>query len=165
MAIEAYDVQAAVLQGNDRVPYYWYPQYTATVVLAVADSCPAVITGWHSLETAPVSLAVATLEPDRDFSSSHELRPESGYIGSWRRFGFAPYPRTRRLMLDTLPGPYSYFLERQRPPADVYILWDYQARQWQHRGAPVHIVVPEEGTLAFEKGLLAKEPLTFDENA
>lgn len=67
MAIEAYDVQAAVLQGNDRVPYYWYPQYTATVVLAVADSCPAVITGWHSLETAPVSLAVATLEPDRDF--------------------------------------------------------------------------------------------------
>ena len=166
MAIEAYDVQAAVLQGNDRVPYYWYPQYTATVVLAVADSCPAVITGWHSLETAPVSLAVATLEPDRDFfiqAMSYGLdRDISGHgaVSALRRIH-----EQGRLMLDTLPGPYSYFLERQRPPADVYILWDYQARQWQHRGAPVHIVVPEEGTLAFEKGLLAKEPLTFDENA
>ena len=36
LAIEAYDVQAAVLQQNSQVPYYWYPHYTATVVLAVA---------------------------------------------------------------------------------------------------------------------------------
>ena len=63
LAIEAYDVQAAVLQQNSQVPYYWYPHYTATVVLAVADTCPFPITGWQSLETSPVSLSLTADEP------------------------------------------------------------------------------------------------------
>jgi hypothetical protein len=56
-AVEAYDVQAAVLQGGSRASYQWYPQYTATVVLAVSDSCPVPVTGWQSLSSAPLSLA------------------------------------------------------------------------------------------------------------
>lgn len=68
LAIEAYDVQAAVLQQNRRIPYYWYPHYTATVVLAVADTCPFPITGWQSLAAAPVSLALTADEPESLFS-------------------------------------------------------------------------------------------------
>ena len=66
-AVEAYDVQAAVLQGGSRASYQWYPQYTATVVLAVSDSCPVPVTGWQSLSSAPLSLAVTGTNPARLF--------------------------------------------------------------------------------------------------
>ena len=66
-AVEAYDVQAAVLQGGSRASYQWYPQYTATVVLAVSDSCPVPVTGWQSLSSAPLSLAVTGTNPARQF--------------------------------------------------------------------------------------------------
>ena len=41
----------------------------------------------------------------------------------------------------------------QHLPAQVWVLFDYQARQWQRRGAPIHLVVPVEGTLSFQKRL------------
>lgn len=156
LAIEAYDVQAAVLQQNRRIPYYWYPHYTATVVLAVADTCPFPITGWQSLETAPVSLALTADDPTSLFfiqAMSYGLEQDlSGQAG-----------------LDLLQriqeqGRLQLAEEGQHLPAQVWVLFDYQARQWQQRGAPVHIVVPVEGTLSFQKGLLAKSPLALDKH-
>ena len=60
-AMEAYDIQATVLQKNTRYSYYWYPHYMATVVLAVSDDCPYDITGWHSLQPLPVTVCTATI--------------------------------------------------------------------------------------------------------
>ena len=156
LAIEAYDVQAAVLQQNSRVPYYWYPHYTATVVLAVADTCPFPITGWQSLETVPVSLALSADEPAALFfiqAMSYDLAQDLS--------GQAGMDLLQRIQEQ---GRLQLSGEAQHLPAQVWVLFDYQARQWQHRGAPVHIVVPVEGTLSFQKGLLAKHPLALENN-
>lgn len=155
LAIEAYDVQAAVLQQNRRIPYYWYPHYTATVVLAVADTCPFPITGWQSLAAAPVSLALTADEPESLFfmqAMSYGLdRNLSGQAGMDLLQRIQEQGR-----LQMAEGP-------QHLPAQVWVLFDYQARQWQRRGAPIHLVVPVEGTLSFQKGLLAKRPLALDD--
>ena len=148
-AVEAYDVQAAVLQGGSRASYQWYPQYTATVVLAVSDSCPVPVTGWQSLSSAPLSLAVTGTNPARLFfiqAMSYGLKGDLS--------GRAGVELLRQLQED---GRLSMEEGENRPSADVYVLFDYQVREWQRQGIPVHPVVPEEGTLAFRKGLLAKE--------
>lgn len=153
-AVEAYDVQAAVLQGGSRASYQWYPQYTATVVLAVSDSCPVPVTGWQSLSSAPLSLAVTGTNPARLFfiqAMSYGLKGDLS--------GRAGVELLRQLQED---GRLSMEEGENRPSADVYVLFDYQVREWQRQGIPVHPVVPEEGTLAFRKGLLAKESLSFD---
>lgn len=154
LAVEAYDVQAAVLQENHLVPYYWYPHYTATVVLAVADDCPFPITGWQSLASAPVSLALMGDAPARIFFVQAISYGLDGDVS-----GQAGIELLRRFQDD---GHLQMDLGDAFPLADVYILYDYQARQWQHRGAPIHLVVPEEGTLAFRKGLVSKQPLELD---
>lgn len=155
LAIEAYDVQAAVLQQNSQVPYYWYPHYTATVVLAVADTCPFPITGWQSLETSPVSLALTADEPAALFFMQAISYGLDGNLS-----GQAGMDLLQRIQeqgrLQMAEGP-------QHLPAQVWVLFDYQARQWQRRGAPIHLVVPVEGTLSFQKGLLAKRPLALDD--
>lgn len=153
-AVEAYDVQAAVLQGGSRASYQWYPQYTATVVLAVSDSCPVPVTGWQSLSSALLSLAVTGTNPARLFfiqAMSYGLKGDLS--------GRAGVELLRQLQED---GRLSMEEGENRPSADVYVLFDYQVREWQRQGIPVHPVVPEEGTLAFRKGLLAKESLSFD---
>ena len=154
LAIEAYDVQAAVLQQNSQVPYYWYPHYTATVVLAVADTCPFPITGWQSLAAAPVSLALTADEPESLFFMQAMSYGLDGNLS-----GQAGMDLLQRIQeqgrLQMAEGP-------QYLPAQVWVLFDYQARQWQRRGAPIHIVVPVEGTLSFQKGLLAKRPLALN---
>lgn len=143
LAIEAYDVQAAVLQQNRRIPYYWYPHYTATVVLAVADICPFPITGWQSLAAAPVSLALTADEPESLFfmqAMSYGLdRNLSGQAGMDLLQRIQEQGR-----LQMAEGP-------QHLPAQVWVLFDYQARQWQRRGAPIHLVVPVEGPYRFRK--------------
>ena len=155
LAIEAYDVQAAVLQQNRRIPYYWYPHYTATVVLAVADTCPFPITGWQSLAAAPVSLALTADEPESFFFMQAMSYGLDGNLS-----GQAGMDLLQRIQeqgrLQMAEGP-------QHLPAQVWVLFDYQARQWQRRGAPIHLVVPVEGTLSFQKGLLAKRPLALDD--
>lgn len=154
LAIEAYDVQAAVLQQNSQVPYYWYPHYTATVVLAVTDTCPFPITGWQSLETSPVSLALTADEPAALFFMQAISYGLDGNLS-----GQAGMDLLQRIQeqgrLQMAEGP-------QYLPAQVWVLFDYQARQWQRRGAPIHLVVPVEGTLSFQKGLLAKRPLALN---
>lgn len=155
LAIEAYDVQAAVLQQNRRIPYYWYPHYTATVVLAVADTCPFPITGWQSLAAAPVSLALMADEPESLFFMQAMSYGLDGNLS-----GQAGMDLLQRIQeqgrLQMAEGP-------QHLPAQVWVLFDYQVRQWQRRGAPIHLVVPVEGTLSFQKGLLAKRPLALDD--
>lgn len=155
LAIEAYDVQAAVLQQNRRIPYYWYPHYTTTVVLAVADTCPFPITGWQSLAAAPVSLALTADEPESLFFMQAMSYGLDGNLS-----GQAGMDLLQRIQeqgrLQMAEGP-------QHLPAQVWVLFDYQARQWQRRGAPIHLVVPVEGTLSFQKGLLAKRPLALDD--
>lgn len=154
LAIEAYDVQAAVLQQNSQVPYYWYPHYTATVVLAVADTCPFPITGWQSLETSPVSLALTADEPAALFFMQAISYGLDGNLS-----GQAGMDLLQRIQEQ---GRLQMAEGTQHLPAQVWVLFDYQARQWQRRGAPIHIVVPVEGTLSFQKGLLAKRPLALN---
>lgn len=163
-AMEAYDIQATVLQKNTRYSYYWYPHYMATVVLAVSDDCPYDITGWHSLQTLPVTVCILSSQPQYSFSvqaMSYGLgRDVSGQLAVQ---ALKKIHEEGRFQLDTLTGFNIMQPYRNRPAAQVYVLYDYQARQWQRRGAPIHIVVPDEGTLAFQKGLLSKIPLVVDD--
>ena len=165
-AIEAYDIQAAVFQKSTLDSYYWYPQYMATVILAVSDDCPYDVTGWQSLVTMPVSVCMISAQPQYSFSvqaMSYGLgRDVSGQPAVQ---ALKKIHEEGRFRLDTLTGFNMMMPYRNRPAAQVYVLYDYQARQWQRRGAPIHIIVPDEGTLAFQKGLLSKTPLVVDDAA
>ena len=165
-AIEAYDIQAAVFQKSTLDPYYWYPQYMATVILAVSDDCPYDVTGWQSLVTMPVSVCMISAQPQYSFSvqaMSYGLgRDVSGQPAVQ---ALKKIHEEGRFRLDTLTGFNMMMPYRNRPAAQVYVLYDYQARQWQRRGAPIHIIVPDEGTMAFQKGLLSKTPLVVDDAA
>lgn len=165
-AIEAYDIQAAVFQKSTLDPYYWYPQYMATVILAVSDDCPYDVTGWQNLVTMPVSVCMISARPQYSFSVQAMSYGLGRDVSGWPAVqALKKIHEEGRFRLDTLTGFNMMMPYRNRPAAQVYVLYDYQARQWQRRGAPIHIVVPDEGTLAFQKGLLSKMPLVVDDAA
>ena len=146
---EAFDAQAipALAAGAAK---YWYPQYLATVVIAVDRSrTDAEIRGWRDLPAAG---------EDVGFSDGrvnlHMLMAAMAYGLEGDDFTLdgaaellASLQTAKRLVRNSFAPP-------------VVICYDCQAAAlgWE-------IVVPREGTLTYEKGLLSNEPLEFADAA
>ncbi len=162
MAAEMYDFQADVLKSSDAI-YHWYPHYTAAVVLAVRNDLDKPISGWQSLRDQPVTVSFPADSPRLEMAV---MAASYGLTGGLKREeGLRFLERLsieNRLRTDTTLSGISFLHKQEREAADVYISTDVQVRQWQDEGMAVHIVVPIEGTLAFQRGLLAKRPLGLD---
>lgn len=163
-AIEAYDFQAQVIRRNHWNRYEWYPQYVTSMVLAVRDDCPVTISGWQSVKEGQVTLGFPMDTPRQQMGI---MAISYGLTGALKKEAAIQYlkqlKKEGRLRLDRRYNEVWYLHSQEKDGAQVYVMTDVEARLLQQQGEAIHIVMPREGTLAFQKGLLAKShlPLPF----
>ena len=163
-AVEADSVQANALTKNKDV--YWYPHYQATVVLAVnRDLCQDRITGWNDVLTNHNTVSIATLAPEFYY---YVMAVAYGESGIWKIDSAVSYFKVLHdqglLQQYNLFSLFNYLDQGQSGDyAQIRILYDYQAVQLNMQGKHYEIVVPVEGTLTVQKGILSRKPLLFDE--
>ena len=142
--VELFDTQALPALAQS-LAQRWQPLYLATVVLAVDRSqTAATVSGWGDLaaagETVGISETNAALAHQLA-AMSHALDGEAFNLSSGAKILEQLY-QSQRLR----------FGDAQAP---ILICFDYQAAAMQLAGRPVEIIIPAEGTLSFEKGLLS----------
>ena len=151
LAVEAFDT-LAVQALETGAECYWYPQYLAASVIAVdRDRTDADIRGWRDLLLAGASVGMA--EGDAQI---HMAAMSYGLEGE----EYTPSGATELLSALRDAGRLAYGLE-----APILICFDYQAAAMHELGRRMEIIVPEEGTFVFEKGLLSPQPLEFSGDA
>ncbi len=150
-AVACFDVQAlpAMAQGVGR---YWYPHVSATVVLAVDRSrTDAAITGWNSLRESRVPVGIGSISVIRNMLAlgavSYGLNQEKPTKGDALE------------LLESLCRNGGFELEDLDAP--ILICLDYEAAGWNRNGGNYEIIVPEEGTISYQMGLLSDAPLTL----
>jgi len=158
--IEAFAPQALVLKQND--DYFWYPQYQATVALAVKEGIGN-ITGWDDVLNSKNKVALTIRQP----SFAYLLMGLTyGLSGKWETQAAINYlqklQQEGRLTLDSQYGNVVFLNKKhQKADAPIRIMFDYEIVQLNKTGEKYKIVIPKEGTLTFAKGLLTKRPLYF----
>ena len=165
LAVEAYDFQAENITGK-----YWYPLTLETVVIAVDRSrTEAEISSWYDLQ-----------DRDRQDKGDGSLCPESMDNGEGNAVGVpggAPFSRMAVAAIcfaeeggDFTLGPAVRLFralheEGRLGPGDenapIRICFDSEAAARIGRGENVEIIIPEQGTLSFTKGLLSNRPLAL----
>ena len=158
--IEVFAPQALVLREND--DYFWYPQYQATVAIAVAEDVGN-ITGWEDVLNSESKVALTIRQP---FFSYLLIGLTYGLTGKWETQAAITYlqklQQNDRLLLDSRYGNISFLHKSsQKVDAPIRIMFDYEIVQLNKAGGKYKIVIPKEGTLTFNKGILSKKPLYF----
>ncbi|MCG4527298.1 histidine kinase N-terminal 7TM domain-containing protein [Intestinimonas massiliensis (ex Afouda et al. 2020)] len=150
-AAACFDVQAipAMEQGVGR---YWYPHCLATVVIAVDRAqTDADISRWRDLLDAGAVVGMTT------------DAPQNRLILGAMSYGLEGREYTKSEALDLLERLYSQGeLRLDDQMAPIQLCFDYQAAAWNRAGQNWEIIVPEEGTLSFDLGLLSDTPLEFE---
>ncbi|MDL2236187.1 hypothetical protein LJC07_08670, partial [Christensenellaceae bacterium OttesenSCG-928-L17] len=149
-AAEAFDAQA-VSALEHGIAVRWYPQHLATVVVAVdRDKTDARIEHWRDLPSAGETVGLldeGNVLPMLMAAISYGLEGEN----------FTLNQAAGLLENLQLQG----HLVRNTTEAPLLICFDYQAAALKQAGRNMEIVVPREGTLTFQTGLLANTELTF----
>ena len=148
--IEAFDAQAipALKAGLAK---YWYPLFQATVVIAVdRDRTDAKVNSWSDLRSIHEKVG---------FNNAHihgELMMAAmayGLEGDGFTLNQAAY------LWSLLQA--ENRLERNPFEAPVVVCYDYQAAAQIKNGRNLEVIVPLEGTLTYEKGLLSNTEFAF----
>lgn len=154
VAAEAFDAQAQPALENG-VAEYWYPQYLATVIIAVdRDQTDADIGGWRDLSTT-----------DENVGLPHRR------IGFELFFAAIAYGlEGDNFTLDSAVALCSDLRAKNHLVTDsceqpIVICYDYQAAAMIRGGRNMEIIIPSEGTITFEMGLLSHSELTFPGDA
>ena len=151
---EAFDTQAVgALQTG--IAKYWYPQYLATVVIAIdRDRTNKTITGWNDLlETQEVI----------GFSNSPV---NNQMLVAAISYGLEGQDYTLKKAIKMLASLHdNKHLKINSFDAPIIICYDYQAAALIEDGGNIEILIPIEGTLTYEKGLLSNQKLVFPEGA
>lgn len=153
LATEAYDVQAAPLLEAYGSAYHWYPQYAATVVLAVdRHRTRAEIRGWQDLLRAGEAVGFTLREPDfrlllstlsYSLEGDFSIKKAAPYLSLLQRGGLLS------------PG---------ESAAPVLICFDHEAAALVQQGRHLEIVIPREGTISFTRGLLSRAAVALPAN-
>ena len=163
-AVEADSIQANALLKNKGI--YWYPHYQATVVLAVnRDLCQNPITGWQDVLKYHNTVAISTRATNFYYFI---MAIAFGTSGTWNMDGAVRYLQELHNQGHFQPyDAFSFFnyvdQGRSGDNAQVRILYDYQAVQLNMQGKHYEIIVPIEGTITMQKGILSRKPLDFNE--
>ena len=130
---------------------FWYPLYRSTVVLAVdRDQTAAEVRGWNDLREAGLQVGILPLDNDYrlQFSAiAYGLQGDSYNMNSAGDY------------LSGLAD--STSLSFNDETAAVLICLDDQAAELKKQGRNLEIIVPEEGTLTFTRGLLSRSELAL----
>lgn len=147
---EAFDTQA-VGALETGIAKYWYPQYLATVIIAVdRDQTDAVVAGWNDLLATPEGVAFFDTPGNAQMltaAMSYGLEGKQYSLTKAIELLASLYDNNR-LKINSFASP-------------IIICYDYQAAALIQNGRNIEIVVPTEGTFSYEKGLLSNEELNF----
>ncbi len=147
-AMLAYDVQALPLidSGAD---FYFYPLYTEAVAIAVdRGQTDADIKGWEDLSRASPGVNINSSEPQLHYIWAAISHAFSGKIDNDTTAAYlAAIHKSGRLQWDHPEAPIHILLGA--PGADQY-------RADKNR----EIIIPAEGTLSFDIGILSRRPLS-----
>ncbi len=148
--VEAFDVQAVPALENGAAAY-WYPHYLATVVIAVdRDRTNARINSWNDLMAVGEAIGYSDHYPDK-----HLLMGAIAYGLEGENFTL----KKAANLLETLHAKKHLVLEAFDTP--IMICYDYQVAALIKSGRNMEMVVPSEGTLTYQKGLLSNTKLFF----
>ncbi|NLF80623.1 MAG: ABC transporter substrate-binding protein, partial [Clostridia bacterium] len=148
--VEAFAVQAIPALEHG-LAGHWYPHYLATVVIAVdRDITDARIDGWSDLTAADDIIGYADHNQYNPFllsaiaygleGAGFTLKKATGLLGQLHSEG--------RLALQGFDAP-------------IVICYDYQAAALLKGGRNIEIIIPSEGTLTYQRGLLSGTELLF----
>ena len=142
-AVEVLDAQAHVFTKTDN-GLKWYPRYAAAVVIAAdRDKTDADISGWRSLANAGASVSMCAKMP----AVGYNLCAVS--YGLERSLSARPASLLFKKLSD------AGLFELDNADADVFICFDFQAASLRTAGKNIEVIIPSEGTLLFEGGVLA----------
>jgi len=151
--VEAFDTQAlgAIETG---IAKYWYPQYLATVIIAIDhNQTDTVLIGWNDLLDVQEEVGFLDRPGDLEMltaAMSYGLEGE-GYSLTKAMELLSSLHDDNRLKINSFESP-------------ITICYDYQAAALIENGRNIEIIIPKEGTYTYEKGLLSNEPLNFQGN-
>ncbi|HHU07444.1 MAG TPA: hypothetical protein GXZ59_03765 [Clostridiaceae bacterium] len=147
---ETFDVLAVGALENS-IAGNWYPQYLATVVIAVdRNLTKSEIGGWMDLLEVRDAVAISTDQPDQQLlmsAISFGLEGENFSLDSAAKL-LRAFRQEKRLELNTFSAP-------------LIICFDYQATALIRSGRQLEIIVPVEGSLTYEKGIISSRELSF----
>ena len=149
IAVEAFDAQAlpAIAHG---VADYWYPQFIATVIIALdRDRTDADIRGWSDLMVANEDVGINGVSISQMIFSAIAY----GLEGDDYTFTSAA-----NLLVKLRKDGFLY--KSSFEPA-ILICYDFQAAAMIKEGRNLEIVVPREGTFSYVRGLLSNKELSF----
>ena len=148
--VEAFDTQAvgAIETGLAK---HWYPQYLATVVIAVdRDQTRAQLNSWSDLFSTQEEVAFF----DTPGNVQMQLAAMSyGLEGQ-------DYTLTKAIQLLASLND-DKLLKINSFESPIIICYDYQAVNLIEHGRNLEIIIPKEGTFTYIKGLLSQESLIF----
>lgn len=150
LAVEALDLQAlpALDIGLAR---YWYPQYLATVVLAVdRDRTEAEIGSWLDLYEVDEAVALAGPSTEHPYLLAAISYALEGPEFTYKQMSdlFATLQREERL-------------ELKQEDAPILICYDFQAARMIREGLRLELILPTEGSVSYLRGLLSKDELAY----
>lgn len=150
---EAFDTQAiGALETG--IAKYWYPQYLATVIIAVdRDQTDAVVASWNDLLVAQQEVAFSYTPGNMQMlTAAMAYGLEGEHYSLTKTIALlASLQDHNRLKMNSFESP-------------LMICYDYQAAVLIENGRNIEIVIPAEGTFTYEKGLLSNETLNFEGN-
>lgn len=150
---EAFDTQAvgAIESG---IAKYWYPQYLATVIIAIdRDQTDEMVVGWNDLFTTQQEIGF--------FNTPGNIQMFTAAISYGLEGKYFSLTKTAEL-LTSLHDNNRLKINSFEPP--IIICYDYQAATLMESGRNIQIIIPEEGTYTYEKGLLSNDNLHFQGN-
>ena len=155
---EAFDAQAlpALEAGLAKC---WYPQYLATVIIAIdREKTDAEIYGWRDLAAAGEAVGFSGTA----VNSPLLVAAMASGLAS-KDAGLEGEAFTLREAAKLLAGLQARkLLKINAFDTPIIICFDYQVAGMIKAGRDIEIVVPEEGTLTYVKGLLSNEELVFE---
>jgi hypothetical protein len=121
------------------------------------------ITGWEDVLNSNNKVALTIRQP---YFSYLLMGLTYGLSGKWETQAAIIYlqklQQDGRLLLDNQYGNIAYLHKSpQKVDAPIRIMFDYEIVQLNKAGGKYKIVIPKEGTLTFNKGILSKKPLYF----
>ena len=159
-AVELYDFEAERFLRGTSEPLYWYPHFTATIVLAVHEDASFAVDGWADLRQRG-TIVLPDTSPEREiFLLALTQRLTDGTDAGYAQM--QQLKKSGRLRFYPVRGGIRHILWGAGK-GDVYVLFAHEADRLIRRGARLRVVVPADGTLSMTKGILSRTPIRFAE--
>ena len=151
--VEAFNTQAfGALETG--VAQYWYPHYLATVIIAIdRDQTNSIFTSWSDLFNSQEQVAFCNSPVNNQM------------LAAGISYGLEGKDYTLTKTLDLLESLHNNsLLNIDSFDSPIIICFDYQVAALKESGRNIEIIIPSEGTLTYEKGLLTNEELFLKDN-